>query len=68
MTARVSARENSAAQIAQNAKQYVQMANEGYQHDIDLRVAQQARQYQEKMEKDQLAAEAKARVLAQIKL
>ena len=68
MVARVRAQENSAAQIAQHAKQYVQMANEGYQHHVDVRAAQQQRAYQEKIVKDRDAAATRARVLAQIKL
>lgn len=66
-TAVVNANENSAADIANFAKGYVRMANDGYERDLQVAAERQQRDYQQKMEKERMAAEARARVLSKLK-
>lgn len=67
-TATVRADEQSAPQVANYAKGYVEMANRSYQVDLDNKAKQEEQAYREKLSKNQAAAEARARVLSKLQI
>ena len=66
--ANVNASEQSAQQIIDFAKEYVEMANRGYQQDLDMKAKQQELAYREKLQQDIAAAEVRDRVVRKLKL
>lgn len=64
----VGADEQAAQQIVDYAKSYVEMANLGYQRDLDLKAIKEEQEFREKLLQEQVAAETKARVISKLKL
>ncbi len=64
----VGASEQSAQQIIDYAKRYVEMANSSYQMDLDLKAKQEEQAFREKLRLAQSAAEARARVVSKLKV
>lgn len=64
----VGASEQSAQQIIDYAKGYVEMANRSYQVDLDMKAKQEEQAYREKLRQAQAAAEARARVVSKLKV
>lgn len=64
----VEASEQSAQQIVDYAKGYVEMANRNYQMDIDMKAKQEEQAFREKLRQAQAAAEARARVVSKLKV
>jgi serine/threonine protein kinase/AraC-like DNA-binding protein len=64
----VHADEQSAPQILDHAKQYVEMANQGYQQDLDRNAKQEELQHREKLRQEQAAAEQRARVVSRLRV
>lgn len=64
----VGASEQSAQQIIDYAKGYVEMANRSYQRDLDMKAKQEEHAYREKLRQAQATAEARARVVSKLKV
>jgi serine/threonine protein kinase len=64
----VGATEESAPQIVDYAKRYLEMANQGYQMDLNTKAKQEEHAYREKLRKEQAATEARARVLSKLNI
>jgi len=64
----VGASEQSAQQIIDYAKGYVEMANRNYQGDLDMKAKQEEQAYREKLRQAQATAEARARVVSKLKV
>jgi serine/threonine protein kinase len=64
----VSASEQSASQILNYAKGYVEMANVGFQNDVDINARKEENAYREKLKKEQAAAETRARVISKLQV
>lgn len=66
--ASVGASEQSAQQIVDYAKGYVEMANRSYQSDLDMKAKQEEQAYRVKLRQAQATAEARARVVSKLKV
>lgn len=64
----VQADENSAQRVVDFAKNYVDMANRGYQIDLNTKAKKEEQAYREKLRQEQAVAEARARVVSKLKV
>lgn len=64
----VGANEVSAQQIIDYTKRYIDMANLGYQNDLDMKARQEEQVYRQKLMQEQAAAEARARVVSKLRV
>jgi hypothetical protein len=64
----VQSSEQDAQKIIDHAKQYVEMANENYQNDLGINAKHKEYLYREKLRQEQANAEARVRVLGNLKV
>jgi len=62
----VAADEGSAQQIIDYTKRYIEMANLGYQNDLDMKARQEEQAYRQKLKQELAAAEARARIVSKL--